>query len=131
MDTTDDFETANQKFGPQGGVSEYTLSLSPTGQPTTDKQGLFLRVQTPADGDAKQGGNETLFMEGISTIQFEFWDGQQWLTTWDSVAVQTRRLPAAVRVTYRGANETTDRVIVIRLPLSDVTATNPITQGGA
>lgn len=131
METTDDFETANQTFGPQGGVAEIALSLTPTGQPPENQTGLFIRQQNPSDGDTSQGGKEAVFDPNITSIQYEFWDGTAWQTAWDTATTDSRRLPAAVRVTYRVSGETADRVLVIQIPLSDVTALNPITQGGA
>ena len=131
METDDDFETANSTFGPQGGTSEIALSMTPVGQPTSNQTGLFIRNQTPSDGDNSQGGQESVLDPNVTSIQFEFWDGSLWQQSWDTASTDQRRLPAAVRVTYRINGETNDRVAVIRIPLSDVTAANPITQGGA
>jgi hypothetical protein len=39
-----------------------------------------------------------------------------------------RRLPSAVRVTYRFKKDTRDHVFVVALPYSDVTTANPVTQ---
>ncbi len=126
----DDFETLNEKYGPQGGVAEIQLGTSPTGQPTGALTGLFLREQRPADADASQGGTERVFNPDVSEIQFEFFDGATWQPTWDTVSSGTRRLPAAVRVTYTLTSETQQHVLVIRLPNSDVTTANPVTAAG-
>jgi prepilin-type N-terminal cleavage/methylation domain-containing protein len=125
----DDFETINENFGPQGGTSEIQLSTTPVGD-ASDKQGLFLREQRPADGDPTQGGLENLLDASVRSIGFEFYDGTQWQQTWDSRTETQPRLPAAIRVSYTidGEDANTPHVLVVRLPLSDVTADNAAIQ---
>lgn len=126
--STEEFETLNERFGPQGGMAEVSLSMIPVGEPPTEiTTSLYLRVQRPPDGDPTQGGLERSLAENVETFTFEFFDGIEWVTEWDT-QTQQRRLPAAVRVTYRIADEETDRVVTIRVPLSDVTPENPIVQ---
>ena len=127
FNSTDDFETLNERFGPQGGVAEISLSTTPVGSAPVN-QGLFLREQRPSDGDPTQGGYESLLDENITQVSFEFWDGLAWVPAWDTRTMTERRLPAAVRMTYRLTDDNTDRTYVIRIPGSDVTANNPITQ---
>ena len=126
----DDFDTLNQKFGPQGGVAEIQLGTSPSGQPTGSPTGLFVREQRPADEDASQGGTERVLNADVTDLQMEFFDGATWQPTWDTVSSGTRRLPAAVRVTYSLKTDTVQHVLVIRLPNSDVTTANPVTAAG-
>jgi prepilin-type N-terminal cleavage/methylation domain-containing protein len=126
--STDDFETQNVGFGPQGGLEEVSLGLTPVGQ-TTQQSGLFLREQRPSDGDATQGGTETVVEPNVTSIQWEFYDGLTWQTTWDT-AQTSRRIPSAVRVTYQLQDETDSHIFVVRLAKSDVTPDNPITQSG-
>ncbi len=130
LESTDDFETLNQTYGPRGGMTEVSLSLTPIGNDSGSQTGLFIRRQTPADGDPSQGGFESVFDSGVEQISFEFYDGTDWATSWDTQAMETPRLPAAVRVTYRRTNDAADRIFVVRLPLSDVTPDNPLTQTG-
>ncbi len=125
--STDDWETNNQNFGPQGGVAEVCLSLSAEDDPS-NHQGLFLRTQRPADTDPTQGGFETVLSSDLSSIGYEFYDGTQWDPTWDTRSMTPRRLPSAVRVTYRFKKDTRDHVFVVALPYSDVTTANPVTQ---
>ena len=121
-----DFETLHADFGPQGGLTELGLTLSAVGDAPADAEtGLFMRRQRPSDGDPTQGGTEELLNPDIETISFEFFDGVDWITTWDTTAGE-RRLPAAVRIYYRVAGEDVDRSLVVRLPQSDVTLDNPI-----
>jgi prepilin-type N-terminal cleavage/methylation domain-containing protein len=122
----DDFETQNQEFGPQGGLEEVSMGLTPVGQ-TNQTAGLFLREQRPADGDSSQGGSELVLDPDISDMQWEFFDGLNWQTTWDT-AQTTRRIPAAVRVTYTLQGETNPHIFIVRLYKSDVTPDNPVTQ---
>lgn len=121
----DDFETANSNRGPVGGISEVSLSLEPVGEPG-GREGLFLRVQTPADGDPTQGGTERVFDSNVNAISFEFFDGQNWMPTWDSQTNGERRLPAAIRVSYTLTGDETVRQVVIRLVHSDATSENPV-----
>jgi hypothetical protein len=127
LDADEDFQTLNERFGPQGGLAEVSIGLTPVGNPTVT-DGLFLRRQRPADGDPSQGGDEILFESDVREISFEFFDGQVWQTTWDTRTGE-RRIPAAVRVTYRLENEDDLRTFVVRLPLSDVTPENPVGLG--
>ncbi|HXH60057.1 MAG TPA: type II secretion system protein GspJ [Fimbriimonadaceae bacterium] len=122
----DDFETLNSRFGPQGGLAEVSLSTIPVGDAPVDNA-LFLRVQRPPDGDPTQGGNESALLQGVASFTFEFFDGTDWVDEWDTLTGQ-RRLPAAVRVTFRLEGEDQDRTLTFRIPNSDVTPDNPIQQ---
>ena len=124
MNSEDDFEMLNNRVGPQGGVAEMTLGMTPIGQAPT-QEGLFLREQRPADGDPSQGGTEEVFADDVDSIQFEFYDGAQWLPNWDTRTGQ-KRLPSAVRVTYKLTGDEDDHIITAKLPLSDVTPLNPL-----
>jgi prepilin-type N-terminal cleavage/methylation domain-containing protein len=125
LNSDDDFETLNERFGPQGGVTEVALSTIPVGNaPMNDA--LFLREQRPADGDPEQGGFETALWEGVTDATFEFYDGQAWVPTWDTREQTEPRLPAAVRMTYSTTEDEQDRTLVMRLPGSDVTALDPL-----
>jgi hypothetical protein len=148
LTSDDDFETLNDNFGPDGGITEVSLSMSPVGDPGQDKQGVFLRVQRPADGDYSQGGTESLLSASVTSIEFEFYDGTDWITDWSTsgtsplvpaatqgsaqLGQDARRIPAAVRVTYSLTEdpEGTTHSFVVQLLHSDVTAENPITTTG-
>lgn len=116
-------EDLNQRFGAQGGVVERALSLTPVGDPS-GRTGLFLREQRPADGDFEQGGYESLLLEGVSDLNFEFFDGAQWVVNWDTQEGQ-RRLPAAVKVEFTINGEA--KSLIVRLPASDIDEQNPLT----
>lgn len=127
-ESTNDFETNNRNIGPSTGITEVSLSLSPVGQaPVTE--GLFLRQQTPADGDTTQGGVESLLDGDISEFTFEFWNGTSWDTTWNTQSQTTPRLPASVRLTYKRKDDTDNHIMVVRLIHSDVTTLNPVATG--
>ena len=128
LSSTEDFETNNEKFGPVAGVTEVQLGTTPVGQPTGGQEGLFLREQSPSDADPSQGGTESLLSPDVETISFEYYDGTGWVKTWDTTTQGTRRLPSAVRVTYRLRNATEDRIVVFPIPASDVTSDNPLAQ---
>lgn len=119
-----DFETNNERYGPQGGTAEIALTSVPLGA-AQGRAGLFLREQRPSDGDYTQGGFESLLMEGATDLRFKFFDGAQWMPEWDT-SQTARRIPAAVLVQYTLAGETEPTTFVVRLPLSDVTPDNPV-----
>jgi prepilin-type N-terminal cleavage/methylation domain-containing protein len=130
----DDFETQNQRYGPQGGIAEIAISMTPVGEAGT-RQGLFIRTQRPSDSEPTQGGNETVLDESVTSIEFEFWDGTTWLPAWTTQVGAEKRLPSAIRITYTrdGDDAEVPRVLVVRLPISDVTANDPadqLTPGG-
>ena len=127
--STDDFETNNQNFGPQGGITECSVSLSPVGDPK-GKQGLIFRQQVPADQDATQGGFESILEPDVTHIVFEFFDGTTWQPSWNTFNQTTRQLPNAIRVTYGLTGESTDHVLIVGVLLSNVTPTSPATQTG-
>jgi type II secretory pathway pseudopilin PulG len=134
VSSTEDFETQQQTRGPLGGVAEVSLATTPVGQVPDDRTGLFERVQRPSDGDATQGGIETLLTADVSEIGFQFWDGTQWTTNWNTTSGE-RRLPSAVKVNYilRAGEESNDnasdatgiRSFVVPIPASDVDAQTP------
>lgn len=136
--SADDFETQHTARGAVGGVAEVSLGTAPVGQVPDDRAGLFERVQRPSDGDATQGGIETLLAAEVSEIGFQFWDGTQWAINWNTTTGE-RRLPAAVKVSYilqssggggedggnSSAGDDTIRSFVVPVPASDVDAQNP------
>jgi prepilin-type N-terminal cleavage/methylation domain-containing protein len=124
VNATDDFETLNQQYGTLGGITEIAITQEPIGDASVTK-GLFLRTQTPADGDLSQGGNQTNLDENISEISYEFYDGTGWVAAWDTQQDTVPRLPSAVRVTYKRTGDTDDHIFVARLPHSDITPENP------
>jgi len=128
-DPNDDFETDNQNYGPQGGVAEYSISMTPVGD-SQGQKGVILREQVPADQDATQGGFESVLEPDITNITFEFYDGTQWQSSWNTFAQQTRQLPAAIRVSYTMPGETQDRVFIVGLAYTTTTPNNPATTTG-
>jgi len=131
LDNALTFDDVHETYGPLGGLAELSYSTVAIGDAGTST-GLFERIQRPVDADPLQGGLESLVSADVSEIGFQFWDGVEWLTEWDTRS-GTRRLPAAVRVQYRLTSETSDQLhsFVIVVPTSDVTANNPVTQGAA
>ena len=124
QESADDFETQHTQHGPQGGVAEVSLSITAVGD-SGSNSGLFERLQRPADGDESQGGTESVLEPMVSSIGFEFYDGTQWVTEWDTRT--TRRLPASVRVSYTLSTDSNNQThsFVVSIPSSDVDAENP------
>lgn len=128
-DPTEDFETDNQHYGPQGGVAEYALCMTPIGD-SKGQTGLILREQVPADQDATQGGNESIAEPDVTNVSFEFYDGTQWQPSWDTFAQTPRQLPAAIRVDCTLQGEAQDRIFIVGLAYTTVTPNNPATTTG-
>lgn len=128
VNSTDDFETQNGSFGPQGGATEVELTTTPYNG-SSDKTGLFLRTQTPSDGDPTQGGFQELLSDQISTISYQFFDGSTWQPTWDTTQAGNRKLPSAVMVTVRYQGDSSDTNFIVRLPLSTIVPTGNTSTG--
>ena len=131
LNSVDDFETQQDSIGPVGGLAEVSFGINPVGD-AGDKTGLFERIQRPSDSDPTQGGLESVLDPDIDSIGFQFWDGNEWIQSWDTTT-GTRRLPQAVQVSYtiKGATDTTPRMFVVPIAASDVTSQDPYTSGGA
>jgi hypothetical protein len=131
-DRADDrtFEERNTEVGPQGGMTEVSFGLVPVGQ-TAQTEGLFERIQTPADVDPDQGGTESVLSQGIVRIGFTFWDGVDWAAQWDTLSSTERRLPAVVRIRYVLADDPEDRIreFLVTIPGSDIDIDNPLNSG--
>ncbi len=128
-DEESDYETLAERFGPQGGITEVSLSTIAVGD-EFEGEGLFVREQRPADGDITQGGQEYLLVPDARDVTFDFWDGLDWVTEWDTRANQ-RRLPAAVRISYYVGDNDVYESRVFRLVNSDITSEDPLTiEGG-
>lgn len=125
----DDFQTNNNNHRPTGGAIEYGLSLQSVGN-SQGQKGLFLREQRPADTDPTQGGLESLLIPDVDTLSFEFWDGTQWETSWDTPNMTPKRLPAAIRITY-SIGTSGQHSFIVTVPNSDVTPANPVSSSGA
>ena len=127
MYSGDDFETQHDAWGPVGGVAEVSIGTTAIGD-SGDKTGLFERIQRPSDTDNTQGGKEFVLDPEIDTIGFQFYDGNNWVSTWDTTTA-SRRLPQAVQVSYTLKNDTdnTTHIFVVGIPGSDVNSLNPYT----
>jgi type II secretory pathway pseudopilin PulG len=133
--TESDFQILNQTFGPQTGVAEIAFSTIPVGDAGI-KQGLFMREQKPSDTDPKQGGTEFDFNPDVLDIRFEFYDGTQWQTAWDTTTdAQKGKLPTAVRVTYVLRGDQQPYSFLVRLmiasPPAPANPSNSSTTAGA
>lgn len=127
----DDFETRNENQGPVGGVEEVAYSMTPVGD-AGNRTGLFERMQRPSDGDPTQGGMEGVLSPQVESIGFEFYNGTDWVNTWDTVSGE-RRLPSSVRVRYTLNDDSTDATysFLVPIPTSDVDAQDPSLNGAA
>ena len=71
---------------------------------------------------------ESVLESSVTSIGFEFYDGTEWTAAWDTTETGgTRRLPAAVKVSYTLATDTQNLThsFVVPLPTSDVDTNNP------
>lgn len=125
----DDFETQHKAYGPTGGLAEVSLGMKAVGD-AGSRTGLFERLQRPADGDHTQGGRERVLSADVARIGFRFWDGLEWVDTWDTTTNQ-KRLPSQVKVSYILTTDSsqTVRTFVVFIPASDIDADHPLSGG--
>jgi type II secretory pathway pseudopilin PulG len=130
VNDSDDWETQMDARGPIGGIAEVAYSTTPIGD-SGNHTGLFERIQRPSDLDPTQGGMQSVLAPEVKTIGFQFWDGQEWISNWDTTQ-GTRRIPPAVMVSYttEQSGESNPKVFIVRIPCSDVTTLNPVTTMG-
>jgi type II secretion system protein J len=92
---------------PQSDIREVAYYL----KPDRIKNGLFSlmrREDSHYDDDPEAGGSESMLLENIVDLKFEFRRGNEWADKWDSR--EDRKFPPAVRTTmkvknYRGNDE--------------------------
>jgi type II secretory pathway pseudopilin PulG len=128
--STDDYLTQQTNIGPVGGLTEISIGSTPVGD-AGSKIGIFERIQHPSDGDPTQGGYEKLLDGDVTAMGFQFWDGLEWDSEWDTTT-GTRRLPQAVQVSYRLKSDVnnTPHVFVVMVLSSDCNANNPVAESG-
>jgi prepilin-type N-terminal cleavage/methylation domain-containing protein len=131
IDSTDDYLTQQTEYGPYGGLAEASIGTNPIGE-AGSHIGLFERIQHPSDGDPTQGGMETDLDSDVVQMGFQFWDGIEWCSLWDT-QTGTRVLPQAVQVSYILKSDTsnTPHVFVVPIPSSTVTYNTPAPNDGA
>jgi hypothetical protein len=128
--STDDYTTQQTNVGPVGGLTEISIGTNPVGAAGSNS-GLFERLQHPSDGDPTQGGNEMDLDPDVTSMGFQFWDGAEWDSEWDTTT-GTRRLPQDVQVSYRlkGDTDNTPHVFVVMVYSSDCNSQNPVAESG-
>ncbi len=134
LESADDFETQHKARGPIGGMSEVSYGMRAIGSPKGNQSGLFERVQTPSDADNTQGGMESVLSPQIQKIGFQFWNGTDWETAWDTSTTGMHRLPSLVKVTYTlntatansRSDNTATHAFIVPIFTSDVTSDNPV-----
>ncbi|MDR3707044.1 MAG: hypothetical protein P4L33_01990 [Capsulimonadaceae bacterium] len=121
----DDYETQQTARGPIGGLAEVSLGTTAVGD-SGDKTGLFERIQRPSDTDTTQGGKEFVLDPAIESMGFQFYDGTQWESAWDTTS-GVARLPQAVQISYtiKDDPDQTTHVFVVTIPASDVNSLDP------
>jgi type II secretory pathway pseudopilin PulG len=126
-----DFPTMNTRYGAWGAAVETAFSLTPVGN-AQGRTGLFLRMQCPADSDPTQGGTEGLISDKVQDIRFQFFDGTQWTSTWDSGKTEKGKLPQKVQIQYLFVGDDQPHTFFVRLPLYDSTppSTSSTQSGG-
>ncbi len=75
-----------------GGIYEVGYYID--NDPATDAQWLLRRTDTTLDDDPLEGGNVRPAGAGVSELNLEFYDGQQWVPGWSD----SNSFPSAVRI---------------------------------
>ncbi len=131
LDSTDTYLDQQSNYGPVGGLTEMSFGINAVGSPPSGQSGLFERIEHPSDTDPTQGGYETLLDPDVTQMGFQFWDGTEWDSEWDTTT-GTRRLPQAVQVSYRLTSDLNDtpHVFVVIVLSSDCNADDPVSSAG-
>jgi general secretion pathway protein J len=101
--------------------------------PTNDARGkdLFRSVTRNLLPTIQEQADEQWLISGVQSIFFTFYDGTQWLESWDSTTAPSK-LPEAVKMQIRLVPEETDRVtpepVELVVPLAVQASTNQVTQ---
>ncbi|MDF1553694.1 MAG: type II secretion system protein GspJ [Deferrisomatales bacterium] len=83
-------------------------------------QVLQRRESADLDGDLASGGETYLLIEGLARFTVECYDGERWLTGWDSAErADPPRLPLSARITlaWRSPDGETERVYRTATPI--------------
>ena len=111
---------------PWGEVSKVYYYLAEPTNHTLGKD-LFRAVTRNLLPTIQEQADDQWLMSGVDYVFFSFYDGTQWLETWDSTAAATP-LPEAIRVHLQLASEETRRVlpepIELIVPVMVQSATN-------
>lgn len=86
-----------------------------------DQAELMCHDEEPADGDYVASGASELCGSQVTAFDVAYFDGAQWLSTWDGRAggLQEAQLPKAVRIVLTIGEEREERFeTVIRIPAS-------------
>ncbi|MBS1714239.1 MAG: hypothetical protein JST30_07865 [Armatimonadetes bacterium] len=123
-DSSTDFESRNETWGPVGGLTEVSIGTTAQGE-AGSRTGLFVRSQTPADSDHEQGGYEQVLDDQVASVSFEVLDETgNWTASWDSST--SRTLPTGVKVSYTLLDDPdTVRSFVVRLRNATSQAVSP------
>jgi prepilin-type N-terminal cleavage/methylation domain-containing protein len=104
-------------------ADDYFAAFGPTPVPPlgTSPHRLLRREATMIDDRAIDQARATVFVEDVASLSFRFYDGREWLDTWDSEE-HNARLPRAVSIDlalYDPEGEMHHFTTAVDLPLSD------------
>lgn len=93
-------------FSPWGDVQKVYYHLEPTDSfqfqftnTNSPGQTLVRDVRRNITLEIGESENQTLLLEGVESVQYEFWDGVTWQNSWDSNSSDPV-LPEAIRTTF-------------------------------
>lgn len=83
---------------------------------------LLRREATMIERSALDHARATVFLDDVAGLELTFFNGREWLDTWDSEDANTRRLPRAVTINlalYDAAGDIHHFTTAVDIPLSD------------
>lgn len=110
-------------------ADDFFAAFGPTPVPPlgTTPHRLLRREATMIERRALDDARASVFVDDVASLQFQFYDGREWVDLWDSEEANAR-LPRAVRIDlalYDAAGEIHHFTTAVDLPLSDRVASAP------
>jgi len=113
---------------PWGDIQRVTYELKTPSNPSAVGRGLYRSVTRNLLPQSTPDVTEQLMLNGVASLKFSCYDGQQWDDTWDttdSTSLYTN-LPAAVRMDIQMAGRPDMQPIEIVVPIDAQSRTNAV-----
>lgn len=106
------------------GADDYFAAFGPTHPPVlgAEPHRLLRREAAMIERRGLDDAQATVFLEDVASLEYQFYDGNEWRDAWDSLDPNFRRLPRAVRIDlalYDDGGAVHHFATAVDLPLSD------------
>jgi len=72
-------------------------------------------LQQPPDYDPATYGSKEVWLEGLSTCRFSYWDGSAWQASWGE---DKGGVPRMIKVNFQFSDETKEQEFIVHIPIS-------------